>query len=108
MSELNKYLCDDVIGIVGDYLQGDNDYWNNKYSNAINEMNQYSKNNNHLCIDCTMRDASVSIYIPKDYFFEIPTNFLIEFTRRCFNYCCIVNKHNTGKTTEQNYCIIHR
>jgi len=38
MTELRDFLCDDVIGIVNDYLHGDKDYWENKYTKVMNQL----------------------------------------------------------------------
>ena len=35
MEELKNYLCDDVIGIAGDYLHGDKKYWKSEYNKKM-------------------------------------------------------------------------
>ena len=57
MSELNKYLCDDVTGIVGDYLNGDSEYWKDEYNKTVNLMNKCEntrKINETDCALCTV------------------------------------------------------
>ena len=104
MIELRDFLCDDVIGIVGDYLHGDKEYWKDNYNLVVKEMRIYDSNNVANCEHCNIKYNIENNFVVQEHLEKNELGIVAFFINNLVKYCDMVNRNNTGKENIERHC----